>query len=202
MKKTILVAVFALFAFMASQAQEVRLGIKGGYNLSSLSGDLNDMKSRSSFHIGGLVEVPLAEQFSIQPEVLYSSQGAEYRNSTIGVEDTKTTAKLDYIQIPVMAKYYAAEGFAIEAGPQVGFLTSSTAKIESTMGDVTVSGEEDIDNLKKVDFGLGVGASYRLPVGVFFEARYNFGLTNLNDDSDSDAKFKNNVLQLSLGYSF
>lgn len=198
MKKSILVAVFALFAFTASQAQEVRLGIKGGYNLSSLSGDLNDMKSRSSFHIGGLVEVPVAEEFSIQPEVLYSSQGAEYNENS----NTKITAKLEYIQIPVMAKYYAAEGFAIEAGPQVGFLTSSKAKIESTIGDVTVSGEEDIDDLKKVDFGVGVGASYRLPVGVFFEARYNFGLTNLNDNSDSDMKFRNNVLQLSAGYSF
>ncbi|HZW78114.1 MAG TPA: porin family protein [Flavobacteriaceae bacterium] len=202
MKKGILLAAFAFMAFTATQAQEVRLGIKGGYNLANLTGDVGDAKARSAFHIGGLVEVPVSEQFSVQPEILYSSQGAEYTGSFTGADNSKITAKLDYIQVPVMAKFYAVDGFALEVGPQVSFLTSATGKIETTVGDVTVNHEEDLENFKKVDFGVGLGASYRIPMGVFFGARYNFGLTNLNDDSDSSAKIRNGVLQISAGYSF
>src|SRR5690606_32917803 len=181
MKKGILLAAFAFMAFTATQAQEVRLGIKGGYNLANLTGDVGDAKARSAFHIGGLVEVPVSEQFSVQPEILYSSQGAEYTGSFTGADNSKITAKLDYIQ--------------------VSFMTSAMVKIVTTVGDVTVDHEEDFENFKKVGFGVGLGASCRITMVVFFGARYNFGLTNLNVDSDSSAKIRNELLQISAGYS-
>ena len=202
MKKVFLCAAVAIMSIATAQSQEVRLGIKGGYNMATLTGDgVDDASSRSSFHIGGLVEVPVSERFSIQPEVLYSSQGAEYTGTLTGVDDSKITAKLDYIQVPIMAKFYAAEGFAIEAGPQIGFLAKSTAEFESTVGDVTVTGEEDMEDIKSTDIGIGVGASYRLPAGLFFGARYNFGLTDINE-ADNGIKMHNGVFQLSVGYSF
>lgn len=206
MKKIVLLIVLALVSTTAIQAQEVRMGIKGGVNFATLSGDnLGDIKSRTGFHIGGLVEVPLSEQFSIQPEILYSTQGARYqeKGTELGVEyDFKTTAHLDYIQVPVMAKFYVIEGLAVEAGPEVAFLTSSKGKYEGKIGGVTVSEEDDLDDIAKVDFGVGLGVSYRLPVGVFFGARYNLGLTNINDAADDNQKIRNNVFQLSAGYSF
>jgi|SRR5690606_21281040 len=206
MKKIVLLIVLAVVSTTAIQAQEVRMGIKGGVNFATLSGDnLGDIKSRTGFHIGGLVEVPLSEQFSIQPEILYSTQGARYqeKGTELGVEyDFKTTAHLDYIQVPVMAKFYVIEGLAVEAGPEVAFLTSSKGKYEGKIGGVTVSEEDDLDDIAKVDFGVGLGVSYRLPVGVFFGARYNLGLTNINDAADDNQKIRNNVFQLSAGYSF
>ena len=201
MKKIFLCAAVAIMSFATAQSQEVRLGIKGGYNMTTLTGDIEDASSRSSFHLGGLVEVPISERFSIQPEVLYSSQGAEYTETLTGVDDSKITAKLDYIQVPIMAKFYAAEGFAIEAGPQIGFLANSTAEFESTVGDVTVIGDEDMEDIKNTDIGIGVGASYRIPAGLFFGARYNFGLTDINE-VDNGIKMYNGVFQLSVGYSF
>src|SRR5699024_733187 len=197
----------ALFAVTISSAQEVRLGIKGGVNFSTLSGDnLGDIKSLTGFHIGGLVEIPLAEQFSIQPEVLYTAQGSKYseKGQELGVSysyDFKQ--KLDYIQVPVMAKYYVIDGLSIEAGPQIAFLASSKLDYEGTLGGISVSGDEDLDNVSNIDFSIGAGASYRLPMGLFFTARYNFGLSNVNDSSNSDnQKIHNRVAQLSVGYSF
>lgn len=207
MKKYILLSIAALFAVTISSAQEVRLGIKGGVNFSTLSGDnLGDIKSLTGFHIGGLVEIPLAEQFSIQPEVLYTAQGSKYseKGQELGVSysyDFKQ--KLDYIQVPVMAKYYVIDGLSIEAGPQIAFLASSKLDYEGTLGGISVSGDEDLDNVSNIDFSIGAGASYRLPMGVFFTARYNFGLSNVNDSSNSDnQKIHNRVAQLSVGYSF
>lgn len=207
MKKLVLFAVVAIMSVTVSQAQEIRLGAKGGVNFATLGGDdIGDIKSRTGFHIGGLVEIPITESFWIQPEVLYSAQGAKYeeRGQELGVPySIKGTIKLDYIQVPVMAKYYVVEGLAIEAGPQIAFLAKSTGKVESSVGGISYEDEDDIDDISKIDFSLGVGASYRMDMGLFVGARYNFGLSNVNDGSFSDdIKLHNNVFQVSLGYSF
>ena len=81
--------------------------------------------SKTSFHIGGVVEIPISDSFSVQPELLYSSQGAKAESSFGGDVDFK----LSYLNLPIMAKYYVAENFSLEAGPQVGLLLS--AKVES-----------------------------------------------------------------------
>lgn len=207
MKKLVFLAAIAAMSFTTIHAQEVRLGVKGGVNFATLKGDnLGDIKSRTGFHLGGLVEIPVTERFAVQPEVLYSAQGAEYRES--GQEGGVNYSyeyknKLDYISVPIMAKFYVIDGLAIEAGPQISFLTSSKSEYEGTMGGITVSGDSDLDDISTIDFSLGAGASYRLPMGVFFGARYNFGLTNVYDgDNADDNKIHNNVFQLSAGYSF
>jgi hypothetical protein len=207
MKKLFLLVVAIAITTIVSQAQEVRIGAKGGVNFATFSGDdLGDVKSRTGFHIGGLVEIPVSEKFAIQPEVLYSSQGSKYsdKGTELGVDYSyNVEQKLDYIQVPVMAKFYAIDGLSLEVGPQVSFLTSSKLDYEGTLGGVTVSGEEDLDDVSSIDFSIGAGASYRLPMGLFFTARYNFGLGNVNDAADADdRKIQNRVAQLSVGYSF
>lgn len=171
MKNLFFIAAIAVLSVSAIQAQVVRLGAKCGVNFSTFNDDdLGDVKSRTGFHIGGLVEVPISERFSLQPEILYSSQGAEYSDSgtELGVDYSyKITEKLDYIQVPIMAKFYVVEGFAIEAGPQVSFLVSSEGEYEGKLGDKNVSREDDLDDISKIDLSLGGGVSYRLPMGVF-----------------------------------
>lgn len=207
MKKLIFIASIAILSVALGQAQEIRMGAKGGVNFATFSGDdLGDVKYRTGFHIGGLVEIPISEKFAVQPEILYSAQGAEYDESgTILGEDYSylVTAKLDYIQVPVMAKYYLVDGLAVELGPQVGFLATSEGSYEGSLGGVEVSGEENLEDIADIDVSLGGGLSYRLPMGVFFGARYTYGLTNLNDGEDADnQKMHNNVIQISAGYSF
>src|SRR5690554_5058966 len=85
MKKLFLLVVAIAITTTVSQAQEVRIGAKGGVNFATFSGDdLGDVKSRTGFHIGGLVEIPVSEKFAIQPEVLYSSQGSKYSDKSTG----------------------------------------------------------------------------------------------------------------------
>ncbi|SDX41576.1 porin family protein [Aequorivita viscosa] len=187
MKKLLLVAAFAVFAFSTTQAQEVRLGAKAGINVASLGGDTAgnlSLGARTSFHIGVLAEIPLAGKFAIQPELLYSSEGSDF--SSFG---SSYDLKLDYIRIPVLAKYYIIEGLSAELGPNFGVLVSAKAD------DVDVK-----DGTNSFDVGLGVGASYRLNMGVFFSLRYNKGFMNVND-SDT-FKQQSNVFQISAGYSF
>src|SRR5690606_12268567 len=110
--------------------------------------------------------------------------------------------KLGYISIPIMLKYYFIDGLSIELGPQFGILASAKAEYEASGGGESESDEEDVkDDFNTLDLGAGIGASYRLPMGVFFSARYVLGFSNIYKDSD-DFKNQNNVIQISAGYSF
>jgi len=56
-------------------------------------------------------------------------------------------------------------------------------------------------NLKSVDFGLGAGVSYlHTASGLGVDARYNFGLSNINENTA--VKSTNNGFQLGAFYLF
>lgn len=188
MKKVLLVAAIAVFGFTQVQAQELSYGPKAGINVASLGGDTNfaGLDSRVSFHIGGFVEIPLMGKFSLQPELLYSSQGTSW-NFAGANEDLK----LDYINVPVMGKYNIVAGLSGELGPVFGFLVSAE------------SGSEDVkDSFSTFDAAVAIGASYKLDMGVFFGLRYNAGLIDIWDDETVTVENKNNVFQISAGYAF
>ncbi len=196
MKKLFIIAVITLGVTIGANAQKIRFGAKAGVSISKITGDdLGDLNMRTSLLIGGVAEIPISDKFSVQPEILYSAQGAKKDSEGVGAE---LVYKLDYINVPVMAKYYIIEGFSIEAGPQIGFLISSKIDWEAE-GE---SGSEDIEYLKSVDFGLNFGLGYKLDNGLNFGARYNLGLSNLNDFDNSDNNIKNSVIQISVGYYF
>jgi len=198
MKKLLIIVCIASLTFVScSTTKTARLGLKAGANFSTISGDDTDnVKTLTAFHVGGVAEVPVSDNFSVQPELLYSSQGAKYEES----EGYDGKFKFDYINVPVMAKFNVSNGLSLEAGPQVGFLMSAKDEYNST-GD---SGEEDIkDFVKGLDFGLNIGAGYRLESGLNFGARYNLGLSNINDfEGADDFKNQNGVIQLYVGYFF
>ena len=101
-----------------------------------------------------------------------------------------------------MAKFYVAEGFSIEAGPQIGFLLSAKVDWEED-GD---SGTEDIkDEVKGIDFGVNLGFGYKLDSGLNFGARYNLSLTELPDtefEEVNSLNWKNGVIQAYVGFFF
>ena len=201
--KKLLLLTFLLGAFTMN-AQEVTFGAKAGLNISSWAGDeTEDLDSRTSFHLGATAEIAISDVFSLQPELLFSSQGvkAEFSDSGFSSENSLVT---NYIQIPVMAKYYVTEGLSLEAGPQIGFLMSANSEGSSTFDGETESYDEDVKELfNSLDFGLNIGAGYKLDSGLNFALRYNLGLSNIADGADDeDFSVTNRVLQLSVGFTF
>ncbi|AYN05038.1 porin family protein [Flavobacterium sp. 140616W15] len=203
--KKITLSIVAVLAFGFANAQEVKFGVKGGINLSTLTGDIEDTSSKVGFQVGGFAEIKLSDKFSVQPELLYSAQGAKRDFNGFDIDEMEVvsadlTYKLAYINVPVMAKYYVAEKFSLEAGPQIGFLVSAKGKV-SGGGD---SSEEDIKDLyKSIDFGVNFGAGYDFTENVSVGVRYNLGLSNIAKNEEGDnAKIKNSVFSLSVGYRF
>lgn len=199
----------ALVAFSTVNAQDFSFGAKAGLNVSNIRVSEGDgLDSRISFHVGGLAEIKFSDKLALQPELLFSSQGAKMEEKrTVGSASASSdiTTKLNYLNLPIMAKYFIMDGLAVEAGPQIGFLLSAkrTTEISST-GPISISTGKDTDikdQMNTVDFGLNFGASYKLDFGLFFGARYNLGLTNIAKDS-GDITYKNSVIQISAGYMF
>lgn len=186
MKRIFLLLAFA-GTFAAAKAQST-FGVKAGLNVANIGGqDVDNNKARIAFHGGVYGNFGLADKLSIQPELVYSSQGVIF--DYVG-EDSKT--RLNYLNIPVMFQYQIVEGFYAQAGPQFGFLMSAKNKY----GKVTTDIKND---RKKFDFGIGVGAGYKFPkTPLGIDARYNIGLSKL--DENNDLKRYNRVFQIGLFY--
>jgi hypothetical protein len=171
-------------------AQHVNFGIKGGLNLYNIKNDNNVTYDNSvGFHLGLLAHIHLAKRFALQPEVIYSTQGANY-----SIGSTNGDLKLDYINIPLLFQFMFDNGFRLQAGPQVGVLVSAKSKFGSLTSEVK-------NNYSNVDVGATAGISYvHPPSGFGFDARYNAGLNNINENSSVTSK--NRGFQLGVFYLF
>ncbi len=206
MKRTILgmMGVAAALAVItpsdAAAQRPMRVGVIGGYNMASFWGDdADDFDSRSGFDIGGLVQIPMGDMITIQPEVHYSQRGAEFE---LGGEDI--TFALDYIHVPILFKagLPLAEGFDFdfEFGPSLGF----NIGCELTDGDDDVSCEDFGTEPKSFDYGIIAGGSFAWAAGagdVLIDIRYDLGLTSIIDEEDAE-DVKNSALQFLIGYAF
>jgi hypothetical protein len=168
----------------------INLGIKGGLNLYNIHND-NDVKydSKIGYHFGLLGHIHLSDYFALQPEIVYSTQGAKYK-----LNNESTNFNLSYINVPVLFQYMFDNGLRLQAGPQLGLLLAAKSKTGST----TIDNKE---NLKPIDLALSIGAGYIFPpVGLGIDVRYNLGLNDINETGD--VKSTNRGLQLGLFYIF
>ncbi|WP_144283722.1 porin family protein [Chryseobacterium echinoideorum] len=184
---------------------DVRFGIKGGMNVSSLSkdGSLEDQGSKIGFNAGVFANIPVAESFSIQPELLYSQYGDKYDQVVLGNRYSRAR-HLDYIAVPVMFQYNLVPNFYLEAGPEFGFLVSAKNKFKNETDNnvITESGNYK-DSLNGFNLGIGLGAGYYFTDNIGITARYVAGVTDIAKDrpANSDA-IRNNVFQVGLAYKF
>ena len=188
MKKIILIGAVALFGAMNAQT---RFGLKAGANLSSISNE-EDSKAKFGFYAGAFANIPIAETFSLQPEVLYNGKGVAYD----GPGDARMS--LDYISVPVFFQYKATPQFYLEAGPEFSFLISGKAKYDGESEDVK-------DYISGFDFGIGLGAGYNFTPNFGANIRYVAGVTDIVKDVEgfeNDESYRNGVFQLGLTYTF
>lgn len=106
----------------------------------------------------------------------------------------------------VLVKYYLFKSFALETGPQIGYLVEANQTLSANgdfAGDFqSLSDINFEDHFSKLDFSGTLGISYRIPSGVFLQARYMLSLSNINASEDYKDKLDNSVFQISGGYSF
>ncbi len=171
-------------------AQNAKWGLKAGLNVSTLTDENDELGSKVGFHAGVLSHIHLAPQWALQPEVVFSSQGAKYT-----ISDGEHKLGLSYVNIPLQVQYMFNNGFRLQTGPQVGFLVDVNDKLNDTE-----TGNFTSDDFKTVDFAWSAGLGYLTYSGLGIDARYNFGLNNILDAGSANRK--NNVFQVGLFYMF
>jgi len=187
--KKILTLVAAAIVCMGASAQ-VQFGGKVGFDLTNFWGENAVHGMKAGYQLGLLMEYKFTPSFAISPEVVFASQGAKENESGI-----KTTWTTNYINVPVMLKYYVTPSFSIDFGPQVGFNVYSKYKVKGVDKAIDIK-----DLTKTADFGLGLGGTYNLTENAFVQARYTMGMTNaFKDDGD---KAKNSNIQIAFGMKF
>ena len=200
MKKLFLGAAIAMSSLTFAQ----QFGIKGGMNVSSLSksNDLDDSKSKIGFNAGVFMNAPIAENFSIQPELLYNNLGAK-TSWTEPITNDKMSAAvhLDYVALPVMFQYNATPAFYLEAGPEFGLLVSAKNKIKNETTGASNTSDNFKDDLNTFNIGVGLGAGYYFTPKIGLTARYVAGFSDIYKDNPGDA-VKNNNFQVGLAYKF
>ena len=180
MKKTIFLSIALLFLAANTQAQLLKLGVKAGLNYANFSGTEIQTDAITSYHAGLVAEIKLMDKFAIQPELLYTTQGATYKTALGDFEN-----ELGYIAIPVLAKIYLSNSFSLELGPQASFLLNE-------------KNDFNLNDSNTFDFAIDMGLGLKVTKNIFIQGRYVLGLTEVSSNADA----KNSVLQLSAGLMF
>ena len=192
MKKFVLTIILLVSTCINAQTS---FGIKGGVSMITLNGNgVDNLNMRVSVHFAGVVEFELSETFSIQPEIMFSAQGAGQ-----SLNDYEATWHLNYINLPLLAKYYINNHLSIEAGPYVGFLMN--AKLD--WNDNENSGLNELeDQTSSVDYGISLGVGYKFQNRIIMGAQYNLGIENVLDPEYFEGELSHGVFQISIGYLF
>jgi len=200
-------------ATITAQTEKVKIGVKAGLNIASLTFDENELESsqKTGFTAGIMAEIPLAKNFSVQPEVLYSQQGMKFSYSDIDVANSsyESTITLNYLNIPIMLKYYVLKGLSVQAGPQIGILLKSNNKYQDNfLGYDNHENYNLSDYTNAFDTSVNLGLGYQFKDKFYVDLRYNISYSDVFKEANSNGNYvinsdmRNRVFQITIGYFF
>ncbi|GAA0871017.1 porin family protein [Gangjinia marincola] len=186
--------VFTLLLFLGlfgANAQNVKYGLKVGFNYSSLVFDDQpsidgmleeevelptfDDTYRIGFVFGGIAEIQLSNSFFLQPELMFSSQGSK-----------DETSRINYLQVPILGKYRFVKNLDLQFGPQVGVKSWES---------------EERDIFRYMDYAAVIGLGYTYKERYFADLRYTYGFADILRDSDQlNTTVNNQYVQFVIGY--
>src|SRR5690606_26032509 len=102
-RNTLLVVVAVALATQLYAQKRVSPGIRAGVNLASLSNINADFKT--DFYAGGILGINLGQRYTLQPELIYSRQGANnvlFSGEETGEPDRTENVTIQYLSLGVM----------------------------------------------------------------------------------------------------
>ena len=207
MKKLMMIAAL-MVATLSANAQSVfgqgtfTLQPKVGIGLSEITDD--DAKFKFGLGAGVEAQYQIKNWLGVSAGAMYQQMGTKVKDIG-GVDMSDFKVNLEYINVPVMARFYVAKGLSLNVGLQAGFLTKAKAKYGSEEADVK-------EAVEKFDLSAPISIAYELPMGLTFEAICNYGITDVGKDYDHGSKRssnyseimddKNLLFQITVGYKF
>jgi len=194
MKKLILLGCLILFCTAVHAQLGYEAGIRAGANASTqfTYAAESDVETtwKTGVHIGIFGILFYSEKMAGQLEILYSQKGSLWSDPDYYGKET-----VNYIDMPLTARFQAWDFLNIHAGPQFSFLTRA----------MRIPDDEAAHNITEyydeVDVGLLVGAELNLSIKLNIALRYIEGMLVTSDSRYYPDPWKNRTLQLSLSYA-
>lgn len=223
MKKFILIA--AIIAVSTTCFSQVKFGPQVTASLASASidpGDNTEFKKtpEAAFGIGVLAEIPLTGSFSLRPSLNLLLKGVSLKASGedeggFGSFDLDVTNKLYYAELPVLATWNIAlsnSKLYFGAGPSLGVGLFGKSKAtysihfpgmpvmtETENADAFKNEENEGAGFKRVDLSANAVAGVQWNNGLYVNAGYLHGFSNLQKDDDGSS-YRNRSFQLTVGF--
>lgn len=195
MKKSAILFVIFIMTTVAGYSQ-IRFGIRGGVNISSVSGDNIDSfieDNLTGFQVGPTAEWLFNGSFGFEGALLYSEKGIKFKD--------RSKNKTGYLDLPVGVKwrFNVTENVKpfIDAGPYISFKISGDDNFDGIKDDV-------VDQWKAKNFaaGLHFGAGVELIKFLQVKVNYGLGLTDNYKASDGEYSVKDRTWSLSTAIYF
>jgi len=223
-KTYLLTLVLLLGLSVSAQDSRFKFGVKAGVNISNATIDNKDAdpKLKVGYQIGATVDYTLTPNWLIQSGLSFTTKGSKIDDFLAGKVlggdgrgETYTFNQL-YLQLPVYAAYRIEVsddlGIVIGAGPYLAYGIGGKTKRKLHNGqfgdgsteqkfDTFGNAEDNFEQLKEFDFGLGLNVSAefgKIVVGLGYE----YGILNISAYKHDDMKYHNHNAALTLGYKF
>lgn len=196
----------SLFAVSHAFAQDIRLGLDGGLNISSMhfsppaSAFSTNVKvsNKPGFKAGLVADLKITDHIFIQTGAFYSMKGVKLSGNELELRYT-----YHYLEIPVLFKY-SFKNIFVAAGPYIGPVFAAKVKLISVDTNLSqkipIGNDPATDGIQRLDAGLNLKAGYALPTGLFFSLQYGFGLANVSPAVNTTENHR--VFAVSIGYLF
>ncbi|UMB54749.1 porin family protein [Lutibacter sp. A64] len=184
--KTYSLSIFILIFilnFNFGKAQSLNeFGLKAGINFVDIRNKLSDdgvtHVNKNGFYLGAFMEFRRSVNFSIQPEIYYSSN-KNRKDENIGL-----------LHIPILLKYKLGNRFELYGGPESQFLLS--------VYGIDINKDK---SYKKFILSAIAGVGFIISNEFAIDARYNLAVSNYID-SGNHQNTKLNFIQIGLTYKF
>lgn len=184
--------------------KDLIFGLKVGVNGSNVwdeQGRTFTADPKTGFVGGAFMGIPIGEYLGVQPELLFSQKGFK-ANDVILNSRYRLTRTTSHIDVPVLIQFKPVEFITILGGPVYSYLLRQ--RDDFVWENMAVEREQEFqnDNIRRNRFGLMFGGDVVVaPLVIGGRAGWDLQQNN-GDGSSSTPRYKNQWLQLTLGYQF
>lgn len=177
-------------------------GIKAGINFANVwdaQGQDFEADGKVGFVGGAFMRIPITTYLGLQPEILLSQKGLQGSGTLLAVpySFSKTTT---YLDIPLLVTIKPLQAFSVVFGPQYSFLLSERNVYSFGGNNVILEEAFENDNIRRNLLGFVIGADFNAEhVVISGRVGWDF-LNNHGDGTASTPRYKNQWLQLTLGF--
>src|SRR5665647_3760536 len=174
-----------------------RIGAKAGVNINKINGASYKSGFNYNYLLGAFMQFNFSKTFGLQPEINFVQSSSEFSNDASTVYDdlfyngSQRKAKLNYLKVPLLLNINIgpSKRVKLQLGPQVGGLIKQSVD----------SLKNNVDIFKKGDWSAVGGLWIQIPF-INLGARYEIGLTNLNNIDNSE-KWKSQAFTIFAGFT-